>query len=221
MSNMSASAFLRLMTNGHGKNYFPLNSLLSDGNTKLPSTTAIFNMSTATDCPSRKLGLCSAYYKGKCICYALKPETNHWKKVVLPYREKQTEFWLNTNAKDFVFQFVAINELKDKPFTAMRFNEAGDFHGQSCVNKAEKIAKALNTYNVKVYCYTARKDLDFSKVKHLIVSGSNFKKEGIVNEFRIVTNKSHRPKGFGICAMDCNICQRCQIRGMNTVVKMH
>ena len=45
----------------------PLRKLMKGGNKKLPKTTAIFNMSSATDCVSLKKNLCKAcvYSKGK------------------------------------------------------------------------------------------------------------------------------------------------------------
>ena len=38
----------------------PLKKLLRSGNKKIPSSTAIFNMASAHNCPSKKLGLCKA-----------------------------------------------------------------------------------------------------------------------------------------------------------------
>ena len=72
-----------MFTNGLGKKKVKLGSLLSEGNIKIPSTTAIFNMTSAKDCPSLKLGLCKAFHNGKNICYAKKSETE-WRKNVLP-----------------------------------------------------------------------------------------------------------------------------------------
>lgn len=214
------SSYAKILTAGIGKNFCELNSLISEGNTKLPSTTAIFNMSSATDCPSLKLGLCKAYVNGKHICYAKKAEYDYHPKV-LPYRRKQEKFWLKVTAEEFVSQFLLINALKVKPFKAIRFNEAGDFHSQKCVNKVEKIAALLKRYGIVTYGYTSRSDLDFSSVKNMIVSGSGFTKEGITNEFKIVTKLKDKPKGYGVCAGDCKICTRCHSRGLKTVVMVH
>ena len=111
--------------------------------------------------------------------------------------------------------------MKVQPFTALRFNEAGDFYGQECVDKAERIATVLKRYGVVVYCYTSRSDLDYSKTKNLVVSGSGFMKEGITNEFKIIKSKSDKPKGYGVCPMDCKKCSKCQKRGTKTVVNLH
>jgi hypothetical protein len=65
---------------------FPLYWLLGDeGNRKIPKSTAIFNMSSALNCPSKKLGLCKAASQGA-KCYARKAEILY--PQVLPYRER-------------------------------------------------------------------------------------------------------------------------------------
>ena len=67
--------FTRILAYDIWDNDIPLKSVLgSEGNLKIPSSTAIFNMGSATDCPSLKLGLCKAYFNGKHICYAKKAE---------------------------------------------------------------------------------------------------------------------------------------------------
>jgi hypothetical protein len=139
----------------------------------------------------------------------------------LPYRKRQEEFWKNTTAEEFVVQFLLLNSLKVKPFTALRLNEAGDFWTQECVDKAEQIARKLQNYNITVYCYTSRSDLDYSKVRALRISGSGFKKEGITNVFKIITDKKEKPKGYGICPMSCKVCTRCLKTGMKTCVIKH
>jgi len=214
------SSYAKILTAGVGKDFCPLNKLISEGNIKLPSTTAIFNMSSAHDCPSLKLGLCKAYVDGKHVCYAKKAEYSHHPEV-LPYRRRQEKFWLDITAEGFVSQFLLINALKVKPFTALRMNEAGDFHSQECVDKAEKIATLLKRYGVICYCYTSRSDLTYTNCKNLIVSGSGFVKDGINNLFTIIKKKEDKPKGFGICKGDCKVCSRCQKRGLNTAVILH
>ena len=87
--------------------------------------------------------------------------------------------------------------------------------------KAEDIARLLARFGIKVYCYTSRKDLNFSKCKNLIVSGSGFMKNGIKNIFKIVKKESDRPKGYGVCAGDCRVCDRCRVRGKLTAVVKH
>jgi hypothetical protein len=196
-----------------------LKKLLSSGNMKLPKSTAIFNLCAATDCPSKKLGLCQAIDSktGKVICYALKAERLY--PPVLPYRRKQEVYWKSVTAEDFVRDFLAINAKKRNKYQALRINEAGDFVTQKDVAKVDKIAELLQGV-VKVYTYTARKDLDYSKVKYLVINGSGFKTPGIAGFFNYIEKGQEIPTGFKECVGDCRICARCQ-HGANTVVLRH
>jgi hypothetical protein len=194
------------------------------GNSKLPYTTAIFNMTTATDCPADKLGLCQARRKNKegkeiQYCYALKTEKT-FPKSSLIYRQKQAKFWDNCTVGSFIKQFKESHLTGPKKITHLRLNECGDFRTQADVNKADRIAEVLKTYNIKVYCYTSRSDLDYSNVRYLRIMGSGFKTSGIRGEFRIVENASDKPDGFGVCPADCTKCKRCVI-GLDTVVVLH
>ncbi len=207
------------LTDGNGKKSIPLASLVSAGNKKLPKDTAIFNMGPAMNCPAEKLGMCQAVFNGKVICYALKAEVQY--PNCKPYRDRQEKFWKGIDANEFATQFILMNALRKKKFTALRINESGDFWGQKCVDKAEKIAFALSTHGVAVYVYTARKDLDFSKVKHLVVNGSGFKTKGVSNVFQYIETEADKPAGYVVCPGDCRICRRCQNHNRNTVVVMH
>jgi hypothetical protein len=200
-------------------NDIPLRNLIKDGNKKVPNTTAIFNMSSAHNCPAKRLGLCKAQKAGV-KCYAIKSEVGS-RPCVQPYRERQEKFWKEITAESFAVQFLTINALKPIPFNALRLNEAGDFHTQACLDKAEKIARILKRYGIIVYCYTSRNDLDFHNVEALKVSGSGFKKDGIVNIFQIVDSKKDKPKGYKMCPMDCKICTRCLRSGLKTAVLKH
>jgi hypothetical protein len=203
-----------------GAKDIPLYSVLGrEGNHKLPCSTAIFSMSSAQNCPAKKLGLCAAKKQGA-NCYARKAEYLY--PYALPYRQRQEKFWKKTSAEDFARQFIMVNTFKKNKFTALRMNESGDFWGQSCVDKAEKIARILKRHgNIITYCYTSRSDLDFSNVKSLRISGSNFKKDGITNIFKIIKTKKDRPRGYGMCKMDCPKCLRCQRYGLKTCVIKH
>jgi len=194
--------------------------LVQKGNLKIPSSTAIFNMSSATECPSKKLKLCKAIVNEKCLCYAKRSERPNRPRV-LPFRRKQKKYWLSVTPERFCLEFLALSLKKKKPFNAIRFNEAGDFHSQDCVNKAEKIARILKKFGVICYLYTSRNDLDYSHVKALKISGSGFKKKGIVNIFKIISSKKNKPKGYGLCKMDCRICNRCLRSGLKTAVIKH
>ena len=196
---------------GIAKSYkeIPLAELISSGNKKLPVDTAIFNMGPAANCPSEALGLCQAVNAtGKNICYAKKAERLY--PNVLPYRERQASFWEKTSALDFALQFILINAMKSRSFTALRVNESGDFYGQADVDKLDRIAKILASYGVCTYVYTARKDLDYMLVKTMIVNGSGFTAPGVTNDFKYIETREDLPKGYALCPGDCKICDRCQ-----------
>jgi len=186
---------------------------MSRGNTKLPKTTAIFNLSSATDCPSRKLGLCKLCGK----CYALKAERQY--KQVKPYRDRQEKYWKYSNASAFAVTFRnAIVKMRKKP-THIRFNEAGDFHSQECVDKMEDIARMLKHDGTTCYVYTARQDLDFSKCKALTINGSGFRPTPEDNIFQAV---EELPVGELHCAGNCRKCTLCTEKKSRTIyIKIH
>lgn len=196
--------------------------VFSFGNSKLPYTTAVFNMTSATDCPSDKRGLCQVNTAERKRCYALRTE-KMFPKTCLVYKRKQADYWDFIVSLSAVFTFVVDLEsatTKNK-ITALRFNESGDFRTQKDIEIAESIADILwHNGRVKTYCYTARRDLNFSKVKYLIIMGSGFTKPGIKGEFRAIKNIADKSKGFGLCCGDCTKCHRC-IDGKNTVVLLH
>jgi hypothetical protein len=199
-----------------------LKKLIQSGNHKLPTSTAIFNMGSATDCPSLKLGLCSAVDEnGKLFCYAKKSEAGY-RPDVLPYRRRQEKFWKGITAEEFAKQFISINSRKRKPFNAIRLNESGDFHSLACVAKAETIATLLKPYGVKVYAYTARKDLSYKGIDNLVVNGSGWMKDNVTNDFMIVAkDASDKPNDYVLCGGDCRVCSRCMVKGNKTAVKKH
>lgn len=221
-ADIPLKSFAKVMTFGKGKDFCPLNKLISSGNLKLPNTTAIFNMGPAKGCPALARGLCRAFTPdGRHCCYAKKAETPRTPGV-LPHRIEQMKFWKNVTAEEFAWQFLCINALREVPWTKLRLNESGDFHSQECIDKADKIAMYLARYGVKVYCYTHRSDLNYTQVRHLIISGSNFQKAGIPNVFMMVEDeKKDKPKGWSVCPGDCRICDRCSKRGQKIVIKRH
>lgn len=197
----------------------PLRKLIADeGNHKIPSSTAIFNMGTATNCPAKAFGLCNATKHGV-FCYALKAENTY--KEPYQYRKRQERLWKNTSSEDFAFQLLMINSTKRKPFTALRLNESGDFWGQKDVEKAEKVARILKRSGIITYCYTSRSDLDYRGVRDLVISGSGFRKEGVKSIFEIIGRRDKKLRGFGICKGNCRICNRCQKGGRKTCVREH
>ena len=204
----------------------PLRSLVRAGNLKIPKETAIFNMSSATDCASLAKGLCKACVfdpstqEMKTVCYALKSERSY-RPDVLPFRRRQNEYWLDISAEDFAIQFLILNSCKRNKFNKIRLNEAGDFHFQSCIDKADNIARILKKFGISMYCYTSRDDLDYTKVKSLVINASGFKRKGLKNEFHFVEKGKKAPKGYAKCPADCRICDRCSKLGKRTYINQH
>jgi len=181
------------------KEYQEIKAHVSFGNPKLPKTTMIFNMGAATDCPSDALGLC----ENSKICYA-KAAERQYHKTCPQYRKRQEDIWKKYSAIQLAKAFVKIIKAKRIRVDAFRFNESGDFWSRGCVEKLSIIAAWLKAeLNIITYGYTARKDLDFSKVCFFVL-GSNFLLDG---EFRTV----ERPSGLHpVCPGDCTKCTLCQ-----------
>lgn len=187
-----------------------MTKLFSFGNRKLPKTTCIFNMTSASDCPSDALNLCQL--ANSKTCYAKKAERMY--KAVLPYRKQQEKFWSRATAQDFVTQFL--KTIGKRNITCLRLNESGDFKTQKDVLKAEKIATMLKQRGIKTYCYTSRRDLNFSKCKNLVVNGSGFM---VHNSFTVFPrNRDLTKLNAYICARNCNICDRCTHRKNQKIV---
>ena len=194
----------------------PLKALLSFGNKKLPKSTAIYNMGSAHDCSSEKLGLCQVAD----ICYAKKAERIY--KQVLPYRNRQTAFWRNTNANEFTNLFLESVKLKKDKITMLRVSESGDFDTQKDIDTWEQIATNLKAKNVVTYVYTARKDLDYSKCFNLVVNGSDFQTEGVKHSFTAVKQFSPKSERSARCLGDCTICHLCATQtNLKIEVLMH
>lgn len=188
-------------------------NVFSWGNKKLPKTTAIFNITTALGCPANTKNLCQLANPEK-ECYAMKAERRY--PVVLPYRKRQFQFWKHNTAQQFVTKLI--QEKCRKVLNKLRLNEAGDFKNQEDISKAEQVASILyNKFNVVTYCYTARRDLDFTIRKHLIVNGSGFM---VDNKF-IVTYNKNLSTGI-ICGGDCRVCSMCAVRANREIyVRIH
>lgn len=194
--------------------------MLKFGNHKLDKKIAIFNMGTAQDCPSKKLGLCATVNKG-INCYARNPEIQY-KEHVLNYRNRQNEFWRTHTEQEIIDYFSSIISRKRTKTTYFRYNEASDFHTQQDISKLSGISKALkDKYNIITYGYTARSDLDFSNV-NFIVRGSDFKCN---NGKTIVLKRGESwPDGYKLCpGVSCgNKCLNCmQESEVNIAFRKH
>lgn len=184
--------------------------LVSNGNMKIGKDTLIFNIQSATDCISRKLGLCKVPDK----CYAMKSERMY--KQVLPYRRRQEKEWDEKGFRQLATELKGTIERKRvNKIKYVRFNEAGDFRDQEDVKKLYAIAQLLP--DVIFYGYTARKDLDWlNRPKNVIVNGSGFM---VDNSFTVI--KKNEIDGI-ICPGNCRNCHLCKSQGGRDIkVKVH
>lgn len=189
-----------------------MKSLFSFGNRKVGKDTAIFNMNPAFECPSEKMGLCELASK----CYAKKAERLY--PTVRQHREAQKLYWNKVTAKEFCNELLLTIELNCLNVKYLRFSESGDFRNQNDVNKVNDIAEQLKG-KLKVYTYTANKDLDYSNLSdNLTVNGSGFM---IHNNFYVYRNASEIIDKY-ICAGNCLKCNLCKVsKGRNIGVKLH
>ena len=180
---------------------------IAKGNYKLPESTWIFNSCSATDCPSKALGLCQCPEK----CYALKAEKQY--PNVKPYRDRQLEITKTVSPTDFANDLIASSKRArnpEKKMKAFRFNESGDFADQTQLDWFTSVCKILKAKGIKCYGYTARTDLD---LRGLVgVAGVNVSNDGGdwinkgCNRFKAVdcATGDHR-----VCVGDCRLCSLC------------
>ena len=175
-------------------------------NKKIGKDTVIMNMQSATDCTSKKMGLCKLCKK----CYAMKAERFYPKN--LAYRRYQEQVWKSLSAERIAQYIVEFSHRKKKhTIKYLRFSEAGDFTTQADVDKMSRIADLLKAYRIRVYGYTMRKDLDYSQVsKNMVISGSSFM---IHNNFKAVPETKIKT----VCNGDCPNCKLCKVRGYKTI----
>ena len=187
------------------------------GNKKLPSTTAIFNCGTATECPSLKRGLCQAGGD----CYAMKAEKQY--PACRPYWERQRAIMDTASAGDIASALVSANKRKRNKVQKFRFNEAGDFETQADVQKMADICGQLRTEKIQSYGYTARTDLDLTPLTDTATvnvsnDGNGWIDKGC-NRFKMVQEHT---QGATRCAGDCRQCQLCSsMKGLEIEVLAH
>ncbi|HSQ84202.1 MAG TPA: hypothetical protein VLM43_05695 [Desulfobacterales bacterium] len=208
---------------------------LSVGNLKLGDDTIIFNMGPSKTCPSKTLGMCQVCG----CCYAGKAERIY--PEVLPYRNAQRLYWLRNSAKQIADDFVAllsVGKRADK-IKWFRINEAGDFWSQDCVDKINHVAATLyRRFKIRTYGYTARHDLDYSRLGSFIAlrgSGHDNAPHGRT-EVRSIPKETarrstlqsknrvvHVPIYIGgekyfVCPGNCRNCNMCKIRRARNIV---
>ena len=201
------------------------------GNKKLPKTTAVLNVCPASMCPSRVLGLCQLRDNGS-GCYAVREE-RAWANTCMPSRFAMMGYWDTNDAWTIARDILAYNEAKRTKIRALRINECGDFRHFGDVEKAEMLARYLARHGIIAYCYTARRDLDFSDCEHLVVNGSGWM---VHNRFQVAYALSTPEKGKWlaadkngekvecayVCPGDCRKCSVCLVRrGRTTAVLYH
>jgi len=173
----------------------------SIGNSKVGRDTLIFNMNSATDCPSRKLGLCNVSPNK---CYALKAEKH--RKACLPYRRRQEIYWESHSAKEIVIDLLKALQ-KHKKIKYVRISESGDFRGQKDFDKLKLIATCLGSWTF--YTYTARRDLNlYHNIPNLVVNGSGFMADNL-----FTPHKDQIKARQVDCLGDCTNCTICKTKG--------
>ena len=175
------------------------------GNKKLPKSTYILNMGSATDCPNRCNGRCQA---GN-LCYALKAEVQY--PDVLPFRRRQALQWQSMTALEIATALLdASKRSRQHKMTAFRYNEAGDFSTQADVDKMVRVCSILTAAGVNCYGYTASTHLDLSMLiacSQVNVSNDygDWRFDG-ANRFKMVAKASG---DHAVCAGDCRQCRIC------------
>jgi hypothetical protein len=173
---------------------------ISNGNKKIGNDTFIINITSATDCPSRRLGLCQIEENK---CYAMKAERQY--PDVLPYRRAQEIVWETHHEEIIAEHILSRAKRKKTPIKYIRFSESGDFRSQEDVEKLKNLSHILSSGGIKVYGYTARRDLSFSDLpSNLAINGSGFM---VSNSFTAVKESQD---DFIMCPGNCRNCNLCK-----------
>lgn len=192
------------------------NPPFSNGNKKIGKDTLIFNMTSSTNCPSKKLGLCKVEKK----CYAMKAERMY--PDCLPYRERQTKYWDEHTAHEIFLDIQdKVSRMKHE-IRYFRFSEAGDFRNQNDIDKMSNLADHLNSINIRVYGYTARSDLDFSNVSdNMVVNGSSFMLDNMFTPIKKEEVDEYMENGL-VCPGRCINCDLCKDKtNLDIRIKFH
>jgi len=175
--------------------------LLSRGNKKLPSSTAIFNLPAGRTCPN-STAQCRKF------CYARKAERIY--PAVLPFRMRN---WDLTKQETFV-ALVSSELSRARKITTVRVHESGDFYSKDYFDKWVLIAKA--NPDLIFYAYTKVVTLGtIARPANLILILSDDKElqqkewdhfDGVAT----VTPKNQIPnKNFFLCPGSCKTCDYC------------
>lgn len=169
----------------------------------------IINITCASNCPSKKLGLCKNPPGVKCLAQ-LDEDNKDYGDKVFDAKLTQEKAW-ETMTED---EIVKIFKNKKKPI-AVRVNASGDFRNQDDVNKMKNISEKLT---VPFYGWTSRNDLNFSKSKYFKIRGSGGKDLGNGLGSSIILDNIKNPEGYLVCPSggkkdptkkQCNKCKLC------------
>jgi len=189
----------------------------SKGNIKVPFY--LFNMNSATDCPSLHNERCQALGN----CYAIRPE--NFRPAVLPYRRRQEVIWKHSSPEEIAEALMIVHgRRRVDAEKVLRWSESGDFRGPRDIVKMATLSEVLISEGWASYGYTSRTDLDLLPLlkKKVYVNVSNqdgdWKSKG-ANEFTLVK----KPSGDNfVCKGDCRICSVChKARGKTIEVIEH
>jgi hypothetical protein len=163
----------------------------------------------------------------------------------LPFRNRQEDYWKTSTIEKIRADFDYILQkrgTKGKKFQEVikyfRYNESGDFWTQSCIDKLDQLAYHLKCrYGIVTYGYSARIDLDFSKVQSFKVKGSGYAKlskhgKTIARELNLDKyGKAFQKTGtlimsidkvkFHVCPGNCRKCNLCKVGNKNIVFQIH
>jgi len=175
--------------------------LLSRGNKKLPSSTAIFNLPAGRTCPN-STAQCRKF------CYARKAERIY--PAVLPFRMRN---WDLTKQETFV-ALVSSELSRARTITTVRIHESGDFYSEDYFKKWIRIAEAHP--NLIFYAYTKVPRLGvFTRPKNfiLLLSDDNKTFKNLWHQFSgaaTVTLRKQQPdKNWFVCPGSCKTCDYC------------
>ena len=200
----------------------------SFGNSKLPTSTIIINMSSAEECPMRHVcpfavGSGVEGKDGK--CYALKAARMY--PNVKESRKFQTEYWRTTDNFQKLADFNDLYRMHPRKMptvTAVRFNESGDMRGAE--DLAFLIMLAIEHPELEVYTYTHNEELmrhiDATKLPDNLTINLSYRndKEGF-NTFCADVDYDGAEDTL-TCPGDCKICSLCQeSKGLNIAVAIH
>lgn len=179
--------------------------VLTYGNAKLPKNTLIFNHTTATDCPSKEF---CPYVKQ---CYARRDERMY--KAYKARNQRNADWFKTASLQDLkdVFAIYIQEASKNFPITTVRLNEAGDFLDQKAIETFNLLSTWLKeTYNITVYAYTCRIDLDFSK-RTFLLNASRTEVNSYDRHFKCTPTKEFKEltKKDVKCYGDCKLCRIC------------